>query len=272
MDFDIKGKVKERYGSIAKQVSSGSSCGCGTSCCGDISNTAIIYEGANADLEDLPKDAVKASLGCANPLLLAELKEGETVLDLGSGGGIDVFMASKKVGKSGKVYGLDMTDEMLALANKNKEQLDIDNVEFIKGYIEDIPLSSNSIDLIISNCVINLSEDKEKALSEAYRVLKEGGRLSVADIVTVKEIPEELRATASMWCGCLGGTLKIEEYKTLLQQVGFKDIQVQIAHVYSKSLIQELFLQDSHLQNLISQTDLNTVDGAFAGAFIKGVK
>ena len=172
MEFDVKSKVKEYYGDIAKKVDNGvsSSCCSSPSCCGDVSKASLIYEGEN--LDDLPKEAVEASLGCANPVLFAELKEDETVLDLGSGGGINVLMAAKHVGANGRVYGLDMTDEMLKLANKNKEKMGVANVDFLKGYIEDIPLKDGLIDVIMSNCVINLSDDKDKALSEAYRVLK----------------------------------------------------------------------------------------------------
>jgi arsenite methyltransferase len=272
MEFDVKSKVKEYYGGIAKKVNSGSgkSCCSGSSCCGDVSKTSLIYEGEN--LSDLPSEAVEASLGCANPVLFAEFKKGETVLDLGSGGGINVLMAAKHVGPNGKVYGLDMTDEMLKLANKNKEKAGVTNVDFLKGYIEDIPLKDGLIDVIMSNCVINLSEDKEKALSEAYRVLKNGGRLAIADIITMKEIPAELKEKAGMWCGCLGGTLTADEYKAILTKVGFMDIDVDPVHIYTKSIIENTFLKDKYLGDVVDGIDLNMIDGAFAGAYIKARK
>lgn len=272
MDFNVKEKVQEYYGGIAKKVNSGAekSCCSSSSCCGDVSKSSLIYEGEN--LNGLPKEAVEASLGCANPVLFAELKEGETVLDLGSGGGINVLMDAKHVGASGKVYGLDMTDEMLKLANRNKEKMGVTNVEFLKGFIEEIPLQDQTIDVIMSNCVINLSDDKEKALSEAYRVLKPGGRLAIADIITLKDIPSEVRQQAGMWCGCLGGTLKGEEYRSILEKVGFKDIEVIPEHIYTKSIIKSNYLQDKYLGDVVQSADLDAIDGAFAGAYIKARK
>jgi arsenite methyltransferase len=272
MEFDVKGKVKEYYGGIAKNVNRGDakSCCSSSSCCSDVSKTSLIYNGEN--LRDLPKEAIEVSLGCANPVFFAELKEGETVLDLGSGGGINVLMATKHVGASGRVYGLDMTDEMLKLANKNKDKMGVTNVEFLKGYIEDIPLKDEVIDVIMSNCVINLSEDKGKALSEAYRVLKNGGRLAIADIISMKEIPSELKAKAGMWCGCLGGTLTAEEYKDILEKVGFKDIKVEPAYIYTKSIMENTFLEDKSLGDAADGIELDVIDGAFAGAYIKASK
>ncbi|MCX7745863.1 MAG: arsenite methyltransferase [Clostridia bacterium] len=272
MDLDLKSKIKEYYGGIASKVSESSQAGCcsSSSCCGEVSKSSILYHGEN--LSSLPKQAVDASLGCANPLLFAGLKEGEIVLDLGSGGGINVLMASKHVGKSGRVYGLDMTDEMLALANKNKVSMGVSNVEFLKGYIEDIPLPDKSIDVIMSNCVINLSDDKEKALSESYRVLKAGGRLAIADIVHLREIPAVLRQKTSMLCGCLGGTLRVEEYENILEKVGFKNIEVEPVHIYTKSLIESTFLKDKNLSKTVEGVNLDLLDGVFASAFIKAVK
>jgi SAM-dependent methyltransferase len=223
------------------------------------------------DLENLPSKAVEASLGCANPLLLAELKEGETVLDLGSGGGIDVLMATRYVGESGKVYGLDMTDEMLALANQNKEKMGVSNVEFLKGYIEEIPLENETVDVIMSNCVINLSDDKEKALAEAYRVLKKGGRLAIADIVTMKDIPDDVRKKASMWSSCLGGTLRVEEYESILKKVGFEKVTIEPVQVYTSDLITGL-ASCSCFEPLIEEVNLDDVDSAFASAYIKAEK
>lgn len=279
MSFDVKKKVKEFYGGIARNVdkSSRASCCSSSSCCGGNSKDSGVRDKKPAiydpsSLEGLPKEAVNASLGCANPLLFAGLKEGETVLDLGSGGGIDVLAASRYVGKGGKVYGLDMTDEMLALANKNKAKMGAANVEFLKGYIEDIPLPDGSVDVILSNCVINLSEDKPQALSEAYRVLKPGGRLAVADIVSMKPIPAELRKQAEMWCGCLAGTLEVPEFKGILEEIGFKQVEIEPVHLYTKSVIQEFFLDNKSLCFTVSGVELDTIDGAFAGATIKAVK
>lgn len=272
MEFDLKKKVKEYYGSIASKVNSSEakSCCANSSCCTNVSKTSLIYAGEN--LDDLPKEAIDASLGCANPVIFAELKEGENVLDLGSGGGINVLMAAKYVGESGRVYGLDMTDEMLKLANKNKEKMGVTNVDFIKGYIEDIPLKDEFIDVIMSNCVINLSEDKEKALSEAYRVLKNGGRLAIADIITLKDMPSEIKSKAGMWCGCLGGTLSKEEYKTILEKIGFKEIKIEPVHLYTKEVIESTYLKNKFFEDTMDEGELETVDGAFAGAYIKARK
>ncbi|ATW23611.1 arsenite methyltransferase [Candidatus Formimonas warabiya] len=267
MDFNVKETVKEKYGNIAKNVTGvkKSSC-CSSPCCGeDIS--AGLYD--METIKNLPQEAVNASLGCANPLLFAGLKEGEIVLDLGSGGGIDVFLASKYVGDAGKVYGLDMTDEMLELANRNKETAGITNVSFLKGYIEEIPLPDESVDVIMSNCVINLSENKEKALSEAYRVLKKGGRLAIADIVTLKDIPSEAKKNAEMWVGCLAGALNANEYKKLLSTVGFEEIKVDPIHVYTKEIILDLAKPFGFDTKSIG---LDAIDGAFAGAAIKARK
>ncbi len=273
MEFDVKQKVRDYYGNIAVQVSSkGSGSCCGTSsCCGDISNASHIYDGSQ--IKDLPKEAVAASLGCADPVLFADLKEGETVLDLGSGGGIDVLVASRYVGSSGKVYGLDMTDEMLALANKNKEKMGVENVEFLKGFIERIPLENESLDVILSNCVINLSEDKEKALAEAYRVLKPGGRLAIADIVNLKDVPDYVRKSAEMWAGCIAGTLRVDVYKQILGKVGFYDIEIEPVHIYTKSVVEGLAKQkNTCLEDILEVSDIEILDGAFAGAYIKAFK
>ncbi|MFZ5969274.1 MAG: arsenite methyltransferase [Bacillota bacterium] len=273
MEFNVKNKVKEYYGGIAKQVDNSgksSSC-CSSSCCGDISNASQLY--ANQSLKDLPKEAVAASLGCGDPVLFADLKEGETVLDLGSGGGIDVLVSSKYVGPTGKVYGLDMTDEMLVLANKNKEQMGATNVEFIKGYIENIPLDDGVVDAILSNCVINLSEDKEKALTEAYRVLKNDGRLAIADIVNLKDVPDHIRKNAELWAGCIAGTMKVDEYRHVLEKVGFKEIDIQPVHIYTLDVIQSILnVKYLELSSLFSEAELEMIDGAFAGAYIKAYK
>lgn len=258
MDFDIKKEVKDFYGKIAKEK---------TCCsCQEISRAERNYEGEF--LDDIPKEAVSASLGCANPLVFAELKEGETVLDLGSGGGIDVLMSSKFVGKSGKIYGLDMTDEMLELANKNKVKMGVENVEFIKGFIENIPLQNEMIDVIISNCVINLSDDKEKAFSEAFRILKPGGRLAIADVVSLKPVSQEIKKQAQLWAGCISGAMPIDEYTRILEKIGFKNISIEPVHIYTKAIIDGL----SFDKNLISDENLNEMNGAFAGAHIKAWK
>jgi SAM-dependent methyltransferase len=272
MSNEMREQVRQHYGELARrsEVKSGSCCGCGTSCCDSpISNAGLLYEAEN--LSGLPEEAVSFSLGCANPLVLAGLKAGETVLDLGSGGGLDVLAASKYVGPEGKVYGLDMTDDMLAKANLNKERMGVANVEFLKGYIEDIPLPDESVDAIISNCVINLCEDKEKALSEAYRVLKPGGRFAVADMVTLKDVSSEIRKLAELWCGCIAGTITISEYQRILEKVGFKDVDIEPVHVVSKSLIGKL-LQEHQQAGEIEKIDLDTLDGAFAGANVRAVK
>ncbi|MBC8061837.1 MAG: arsenite methyltransferase [Clostridiaceae bacterium] len=270
MMSDLKKEVKKYYGGIASKVKqeSESSCGCSSASCCSSGNSEIY------DLEylvELPKEAINVSLGCANPLVFGELKPGETVLDLGSGGGIDVLIASKYVGSTGKVYGLDMTDEMLSLANANKQKMGVENVEFLRGYIEEIPLAKDEIDVILSNCVINLCEDKEKALSEAYRVLKPGGRLAIADIVILKDIPEKIRKDAQMWVGCIAGALPIEEYKNTLLKVGFKDIEINPINIYTKDTIEGI-LKNKNLQEVYSKLDIEMVDSAFAGALVKGIK
>lgn len=270
MESEIRLSVKETYGNIAKNIGANSGCGCGCTPVSDISGISTdLYR--KIDLENLPEKAVQASLGCANPLLLANLTEGETVLDLGSGGGIDVLMAAKYVGEKGKVYGLDMTDEMLALANENKLKMGVGNVEFLKGYIEEIPLEDKAVDVIMSNCVINLSEDKEKALAEAYRVLKKGGRLAIADVVTVKEIPDDVRQKASMWSSCLGGTLKMVDYEQILKKVGFERVEIEPIQFYTKDFITGM-AACSCFEPLVEEVNLDLVDGAFASAYIKAVK
>ncbi len=271
MEKNIKGKVKAYYGGIAKKVSSNSkaSCGCGTACCGEITDNSNIY--TKEYLEGLPEDAVNASLGCANPIVLAELKKGETVLDLGSGGGIDAFISSKYVGQEGKVYGLDMTEEMLDLAGRNKEKMGITNVEFVKGYIEDIPLDNETVDVITSNCVINLCEDKESALREAYRVLKVGGRLAIADIVRLKDVPEDIKHSVEMWVGCIAGALDLKVYEHILKKVGFKNVEIKPVNLYTKEIVEEIAKQ-KNLGDLYSQIDAELLDGAYAGAHVKAYK
>src|SRR3954470_7039940 len=219
--MEFKEVVKEKYGQAARRVNAGGSSCCGASaaldgCCDPI--TSNLYDAAQTG--ELPEEAVLASLGCGNPTALAQLNPGEIVLDLGSGGGIDVLLSAQRVGPTGKAYGLDMTEEMLALANENKRKAGAENIEFLKGEIENIPLPDNSVDVIISNCVINLSGDKRKVLSEAFRVLKPGGRFAVSDVVVRGEVPAAVRQSMELWVGCIAGALEEGEFARLLEEVG----------------------------------------------------
>jgi len=231
---DVKATVRERYGQAARQVAEGakSSC-CSTTCCGGSAGDPIssnLY--TEAETAALPEKAVLASLGCGNPTALAELHPGEVVLDLGSGGGIDVLLSARRVGPSGKAYGLDMTDDMLALARENQRKAGVDNVEFLKGEIEAIPLPDNSVDVIISNCVINLSTDKGRVLEEAYRVLKPGGRFAVSDVVIRGEVPTDVRRSMELWVGCVAGALTEREYQQQLREAGFQEIGIEATRIY----------------------------------------
>ena len=271
---EVKASVKEKYGQAAKRVTEGdtaASC-CGSSaCCG---STTEAWDPITADLYDegqkagVPAEALLASLGCGNPTALAQLHEGETVLDLGSGGGIDVLLSAKRVGPTGKVYGLDMTDEMLALANENKAKAGVANVEFLKGEIEHIPLPDNSVDVIISNCVINLSADKGQVLREAFRVLKPGGRFAVSDVVVRGEAPPEVRHNMELWIGCVAGALEEMEYKDLLADAGFRRIEVEPTRIY-EAADAEAFLTGSGLD---VETFKTQIDGKFMSAFIRATK
>ncbi len=229
---NIQDAVKEKYGAAAKQVTAGKTacCGGGAELSGCDPITRNLYDAS--EKAGLPADAVAASLGCGNPTALAELKPGEIVLDLGSGGGIDVLLSAKRVGPSGKAYGLDMTDEMLALARENQKKAGARNVEFLKGTIENIPLPDNTVDVIISNCVINLSGDKDRVLREAFRVLKPGGRFAVSDVVIRGEVPPEIRKSMELWVGCMAGALQETEYREKLAAVGFASIDVEPTRVY----------------------------------------
>jgi len=227
---DIKEVVRERYAGIARSVQ-----GPGSSCCydGEVGSRCIsanLY--ADEETGSLPEDAVLASLGCGNPTALAELRQGETVLDLGSGGGIDVLLSARRVGPTGKAFGLDMTDDMLALARENQRKAGAENVEFLKGEIERVPLPDNSVDVIISNCVINLSADKDRVLSEAFRVLKPGGRFAVSDVVTRGAIPDEVRRDVLLWAGCIAGALDENDYRAKLAAAGFESIGIEPTRVY----------------------------------------
>ncbi len=271
MDNDsIRDQVRDFYGEIARKKGrqeQASCCSC-TSCCDStVANPGLLY--ADGNLSGLPEEAISSSLGCANPLVAANLQQGEVALDLGSGGGLDVLAASKYVGPGGKVYGLDMTDDMLALANQNKERMSVANVEFLKGYIEDIPLPDGAVDVIMSNCVINLSPDKAKALAEAYRVLKDGGRLAIADIVSLREVPPAIREQVGLWCGCLAGTLEIDDYRQALVGAGFKNIEIEPVHIYTKDLILQMFPEAG---KMFDDRDLDAIGGLFAGSLIRANK
>lgn len=265
---DIREVVKEKYGQAALRVKSG-----GSSCCGAAAGngsadpiTTGLYDAAQSS--QIPEEALLASLGCGNPTALAELKPGETVLDLGSGGGIDVLLSARRVGPTGKAYGLDMTEEMLALAHDNQRKAGIDNVEFLRGEIESIPLPDNSVDVIISNCVINLSADKDSVLREAFRVLKAGGRLAVSDVVTRGEVLPEIRQSVLAWVGCIAGALEEKEYRCKLSAAGFEQIEVEPTRIYQAADAQE-FLAG---QGIDVDAIAPQVDGKFMSAFIRAVK
>lgn len=264
----IKEVVKEKYGQAALRVrGSGSSC-CGAApavdCCDPI--TSDLYDATQT--AELPADAVKASLGCGNPTALAELRPGETVLDLGSGGGIDVLLSARRVGPAGKAYGLDMTDEMLALARENQRQAGVANVEFLKGEIENIPLPPNSVDVIISNCVINLSGDKDKVLREAFRVLKPGGRFAVSDVVVRGEIPAQIRRNMELWAGCVAGALEDRGYTSKLAAAGFEAIGIEPTRVYTADDVRQFLTE----QGMDADRIAPQVEGKFMSAFIRAVK
>ena len=265
---DIKDVVKQKYGEAALRVKSGGSSCCGaaasTSCCDPI--TTNLYDASQAG--QIPEGALLASLGCGNPTVLAQLNTGEVVLDLGSGGGIDVLLSARRVGLTGKAYGLDMTDEMLALANENKRNAGMENVEFLKGEIENIPLPDNSVDVIISNCVINLSADKDKVLREAFRVLKPGGRFAVSDVVTRGEILPEIRRSVLAWVGCIAGALEENDYRSKLAAAGFTQIEVEPTRIYRTEDAREFLAgQGIDVDALAPQ-----VDGKFLSAFIRAIK
>jgi len=267
--MEIKERVREKYGEAALRVNSG-----GSSCCGSAPSslgcvdpiTANLYDASQTS--DIPEEAVLASLGCGNPTALAELKPGETVLDLGSGGGIDVLLSAKRVGPAGKAYGLDMTDEMLALARENQRKARVENAEFLKGEIEHIPLPDNSVDVIISNCVINLSADKERVLGEAYRVLKPGGRFAVADVVTRGKVPPEVRQSMLLWVGCIAGALDEYEYVRMLAKAGFDAIDIEPTRVYDIEDARQFLAGEGINVDAIARQ----VDGKFMSAFVRATK
>jgi arsenite methyltransferase len=266
---DLQQAVKDRYGEAARLASKGKATCCGpepshSPCCDPISSN--LY--AVGETDALPAGATAASLGCGNPTALAQLKPGEHVLDLGSGGGIDVLLSAKRVGPGGKVYGLDMTDEMLALARENQRQAGLENVEFLKGEIENVPLPENSVDVIISNCVINLSADKDRVLREAFRVLRPGGRFAVSDVVVRGPVPEEIRRSVELWIGCVAGALDESAYRAKLAAAGFDEIDIEPTRVYT--------IDDARQFLTAKAIDVDAmaphVEGKFASAFIRAKK
>lgn len=270
--MDLKDVVREKYAEAARRAERSEGGCCSSTCCGpsaerrDDPITSRLY--TDGQVAELPQAAVEASLGCGNPTALAALHPGEVVLDLGSGGGIDVLLSARRVGPTGKAYGLDMTDEMLALARENQRRAGLENVEFLKGEIEHIPLPDDSVDVVISNCVINLSADKDKVLREAFRVLKPGGRFAVSDVVVQGEVPADIRRSVELWVGCVAGALEENEYKAKLERAGFGSVSFEATRVYK--------LEDA--REFLSARGIDVVDaapkveGKFRSAFIRAVK
>lgn len=276
---DVTIIVREKYGEAARRVldvaepAAADCCGPVNSCCGGAAFngtvdpiTSNLY--VNGETDVLPNAAVLASLGCGNPTALAELGEGDVVLDLGSGGGIDVLLSARRVGATGKAYGLDMTDDMLTLAKRNAAEAGVTNVEFLRGRIEAIPLPSNSVDVIISNCVINLSGDKRQVLAEAFRVLKPGGRFAVSDVVVRGTVPADVRRSMELWVGCVAGALEEQEFRTLLAENGFTAIEIEPTRIY-KSEDARAFLQESGVN---VDENIAEIDGKFMAAFVRATK
>jgi len=270
---ELRATVREKYGAAARRASEGeaASCGCGTACCSDKEQewdpiTSNLYD--DGEVQGIPAAALLASLGCGNPTALAELAAGERVLDLGSGGGIDVLLSARRVGPTGKAYGLDMTDEMLALARANQRKAGVENVEFLRGEIENIPLPHESVDVVISNCVINLSADKGRVLREAFRVLKPGGRFAVSDIVLRRELPAAVQRSVELWIGCVAGALRKEEYRDLLAAAGFEQVTIEPTRIYRSEDARAMLVASS----LESEALLPAVDGAVMSAFIRARK
>lgn len=271
--MEIKQTVMDKYGAAALRVvaGQGASC-CGDSVCGtDIESTKSAITSALYDLsqvESIPQAAIEASLGCGNPTALAKLQEGEIVLDLGSGGGIDVLLSAKRVGPTGKAYGLDMTDQMLALARENQKAAAATNVEFLKGEIENIPLPDNTVDVIISNCVVNLSADKDRVLAEAFRVLKPGGRLAISDVVVNGEVPAEVRKSMELWIGCIAGALEVEDFRAKIAAAGFTHIEIEPTRIY----------QPEQARGFLEKAGLDvdrlaaSIEGKFMSAFVRATK
>lgn len=267
--MDVKEKVREKYGEAALRVKTG-----GSSCCGTAPSSLGCVDPITSNLYSsgqtsaIPEEAVRASLGCGNPTALAKLNTGETVLDLGSGGGIDVLLSAKRVGPAGKAYGLDMTDEMLALARENQCKAGVENAEFLKGEIENIPLPDNSVDVVISNCVINLSADKDRVLRETFRVLKPGGRFAVSDVVVRGNVPAEIQRSMEMWVGCIAGALRDEEYANKLARAGFESIDIEPTRVYNIEDARKFLTGEGIDVDAIAPQ----VEGKFMSAFIRAVK
>ncbi|MBI2267284.1 MAG: arsenite methyltransferase [Armatimonadetes bacterium] len=264
----IRDAVREMYAKAARSVEENEG-GC---CCCSSRKTANpasrdLYSEEEAAL--VPEKAMRASLGCGNPTALAELHQGETILDLGSGGGIDVLLSARRVGSSGKVYGLDMTDEMLSLARENQQRAGIENVEFLKGTMEEIPLPDNSVDVVISNCVINLSTDKDRVAGEIFRVLRPGGRLAVTDIVLYRELPASLQRSLELWAGCLVGALQVDDYRARLEAAGFTDFSITPVKVYKR---EDLLEYRDFFQSAGPGLDIEAFDGAVMSAFVRAVK
>jgi len=266
---NIKALVRDKYAQAAVRAASGKSSCCGTSPAsinGCDSITANLY-GEN-ETSTIPQEALRASLGCGNPTVLAKLQPGETVLDLGSGGGIDVLLSAKRVGPTGKAYGLDMTDEMLALAEENRLKSGLKNVEFLKGEMENIPLPADTVDVIVSNCVINLSGDKDRVLREAFRVLKPGGRFAISDVVVRGEVPGDIRKSMELWVGCVAGALSEREYREKLAAAGFESVDIEVTRVYTINDARE-FLRSSGING---DTIASQVQDKFVSAFVRAVK
>ena len=268
-ESELKEVVREKYGAAARRVRSGQGGGCcgqrgPKDCCDPI--TSNLYDSAEAG--EIPEAALQASLGCGNPTALAQLKPGETVLDLGSGGGIDVLLSAKRVGPTGMAYGLDMTDDMLALAEENRHRSGLANVRFLKGEIEDIPLPDGSVDVIISNCVINLSGDKDRVLREAFRVLRPGGRFAVSDVVVRGELPAAVRHSMELWAGCVAGALSDRDYTQKLVDAGFTDIDIEVTRAYGSDDARALLAADGLGTNAFA----SDIDGVIVSAFVRATK
>jgi SAM-dependent methyltransferase len=269
-DNDIKETIRADYGEAACKAKIGKASCCGSGSLLDDGKldpiTADLYKAE--ETAGLPVEALQASFGCGNPTALATIQSGETVLDLGSGGGIDVFLSARRVGPTGKVYGLDMTDDMLTLARENQQKAGISNVEFLKGDIEDIPLPDNSVDLIISNCVINLSPNKDLVLKEAFRVLKPGGRFAVSDIVVRGQIPSEIRRNVELWAGCVAGALEENVYLVKMKEAGFEQIGIEATRVYTADDVREFIIGAGLNADVLGQE----IDGKFVSGFIRATK
>jgi arsenite methyltransferase len=266
---NLKEIVKDKYAQAATRAASGENSCCGTSPAADGGFdpiTSNLY--SDSQVASLPEEALRASLGCGNPTVLAKLQPGETVLDLGSGGGIDVLLSAKRVGPTGKAYGLDMTDEMLALAKQNKQKSGLTNVEFLKGEIENIPLPQNAVDVIVSNCVINLSGDKDRVLREAFRVLKPGGRFAISDVVVRGEVPPQIRKSMELWVGCVAGALSEDEYRQKLSAAGFESIDIEATRVYDINDAREFL----HSSGIDADAVAPQVQDKFISAFVRAQK